>query len=142
MIFQSFVAQLCGAIQNCFRFLTCLMKIVIFIEFWWFVMYFYWFLCIFNDFYVFWSLGDGGDGDGDGRIFLEDPTPINPRRDNISRKGNPSLRYIYIYICLMPTFLEREREIYTRETHIYIYICIYIYIIQAQIYKIMQNDME
>jgi len=36
-------------------------------------------------------------GDGGGRIFLEDPTPINPRRDNISRKGNPSLRYnVYI----------------------------------------------
>ena len=39
--------------------------------------------------------GDGGGGgDGGGRIFLEDPTPINPRRDNISRKDNPSLRYI------------------------------------------------
>ena len=37
--------------------------------------------------------GDGG-GDGGGRIFLEDPTPINPRKDNISRKDNPSLRYI------------------------------------------------
>ena len=45
--------------------------------------------------------GDGGDGDGGGgRIFLEDPTPINPRRDNISRKDNPSLRYIYIYIYI------------------------------------------
>ena len=41
-------------------------------------------------------MGDGGDGGG--RIFLEDPTPINPRRDNISRKDNPSLRYTYIYI--------------------------------------------
>ena len=51
-----------------------------------FLIFSYVFLSIFID------LGDGG------RIFLEDPTPINPRRDNISRKDNPSLRlYIYIY---------------------------------------------
>ena len=56
-------------------------------------------------------MGDGGDGGG-GRIFLEDPTPINPRRDNISRKDNPSLRYIYIYIYI---------QIYIYNTYIYIY---------------------
>ena len=39
--------------------------------------------------------GEGGDDGGGGRIFLEDPTPINPRRDNISRKNNPSLRCTY-----------------------------------------------
>ena len=38
--------------------------------------------------------GDGGDGGK--RILLEDPTPINPHRDNISRKDNPSLRYTYM----------------------------------------------
>ena len=35
-------------------------------------------------------------GDGGGRIFLEDPTPINPRRENISRKDNPSLRPVWL----------------------------------------------
>ena len=36
---------------------------------------------------------DGGDGDG-GRIFPGHPGPIpNAPRDNISRKGIPSLRY-------------------------------------------------
>ena len=54
---------------------------------------------IFSDFHVFLTILGDGDGGG-GRIFLEDPTPINPRRDNISRKDNPSLRYIYIYICV------------------------------------------
>ena len=66
----------------------------------------------FNDFYVclmifyvfLLILGDGG-GDGDGRIFLEDPTPINPHRDNISRKGNPSLRNIHIYINTFKHFI-------------------------------------
>ena len=39
---------------------------------------------------------DDGDGD-DGRIFPEHPSPIlHAPRDNISRKGNPSLRCIYI----------------------------------------------
>ena len=43
-------------------------------------------------------LGSGGGG----IIFPEHPSPIlHAPRDNISRKGNPSLRYIYI---------ERERE--------------------------------
>ena len=74
------------------------------------------FFMVFSDFHLFFieifdfgprgALGapsgaPAGDdaGDDDGRIFLEDPTPINPRRDNISRKGNPSLRYIeYIHI--------------------------------------------
>ena len=33
------------------------------------------------------------DGDDDGRIFPEHPSPIlHAPRDNISRKGNPSLR--------------------------------------------------
>ena len=40
--------------------------------------------------------GDGGDdggGDGGGRIFPSHPGPIpNVPRDNISRKGIPSLR--------------------------------------------------
>ena len=41
----------------------------------------------------------GGDGDGGGRIFPEHPSPIlHAPRDNVSRKGNPSLLYIYIYI--------------------------------------------
>ena len=40
-------------------------------------------------------LGEDGDGgDDDGRIFPEHPSPIlHAPRDNISRKGNPSLRY-------------------------------------------------
>ena len=54
----------------------------------------------------------GGDGDGGGGIiFPEHPSPIlHAPRDNISRKGNPSLRYTYIY-----------------NIYIYIYIDIYIY---------------
>ena len=37
---------------------------------------------------------DGDGGDDDGRIFPEHPSPIlHAPRDNISRKGNPSLRY-------------------------------------------------
>ena len=42
---------------------------------------------------------DDGDGDDDdyGRIFPEHPSPIlHAPRDNISRKGNPSLHYSYI----------------------------------------------
>ena len=36
---------------------------------------------------------DDGDGGDDGRIFPEHPSPIlHAPRDNISRKGNPSLR--------------------------------------------------
>ena len=43
------------------------------------------------------ALGED-DGDDDGRIFPEHPSPIlHAPRDNISRKDNPSLRYIYIY---------------------------------------------
>ena len=43
------------------------------------------------------KVGDGGDDDGDdgggGRIFPGHPGPIpNAPRDNISRKGIPSLR--------------------------------------------------
>ena len=35
----------------------------------------------------------GDDDDGGGRIFPEHPSPIlHAPRDNISRKGNPSLR--------------------------------------------------
>ncbi len=73
--------------------------------------------------------GDSGDGDGDGggQTFLAHPGPIPKAcRDQISHKGNPSLRYraphpgdrsdgnfpgiskhigIYIYIEI-----ERERE--------------------------------
>ena len=86
MIFQSFVAQVCGAIF--FTILHFFMEHVIFSDCYVFLMTFYVFLLIFH------KKGDGGGG---GRIFLEDPTPINPRRDNISRKDNPSLRYIYIY---------------------------------------------
>ena len=42
---------------------------------------------------------DDGDGGGGGRISTEHPSSIlHAPRDNISRKGNPSLRYIYIYI--------------------------------------------
>ena len=63
---------------------------------------------IFDDFHVclsffsfllsfFHKKGDGDDGDG--RIFLGDPTPINPRRDNISRKDSPSLRLYYWILC-------------------------------------------
>ena len=38
---------------------------------------------------------DGGDGGGGGRICPEHPSPIlHAPRDNISRKGNPSLRPI------------------------------------------------
>ena len=37
---------------------------------------------MFSDFYVFLPILGDGDGD-DGRIFLADPTSINPRRDNI-----------------------------------------------------------
>ena len=37
--------------------------------------------------------GDGGGDGGGGRIFPEHPSPIlHAPRDNISRKGNPSLR--------------------------------------------------
>ena len=39
--------------------------------------------------------GDGGDDDGGGRIFSGHPGPIpNTLRDNICRKGIPSLRPI------------------------------------------------
>ena len=39
--------------------------------------------------------GGGGDGGGGGRIFPVHPGPIpNAPRDNISRKGIPSLRFI------------------------------------------------
>ena len=47
--------------------------------------------------------GDGDDDDGgdDGRIFPEHPSPIlHAPRDNISRKDNPSLRFIYIHIYI------------------------------------------
>ena len=38
---------------------------------------------------------DGDDGGGGGIIFPDHPSPIlHAPRDNISRKGNPSLRYI------------------------------------------------
>ena len=38
---------------------------------------------------------DDGDDGGDGRIFPGHPGPIpNAPRDNISRKGIPSLRYV------------------------------------------------
>ena len=46
--------------------------------------------------------GDGGDGDGGGggRIFPVHPGPIpNAPRDNISRKGIPSLRHLFT--CLV-----------------------------------------
>ena len=45
---------------------------------------------------------DGGDGDGDGgRIFPGHPGPIpNAPRDNISRKGIPSLRSKFGDSCL------------------------------------------
>jgi hypothetical protein len=40
---------------------------------------------------------DGDDDDGDGKISPEHPSPIlHAPRDNISRKGNPSLRYLYM----------------------------------------------
>ena len=40
---------------------------------------------------------DGDGGGGGGRMFPEHPSPIlHAPRDNISRKGNPSLRYIDI----------------------------------------------
>ena len=79
MIFKSFVAQLCGAILFFRIFAFFFMKNVIVSDFYVFLM-----IC-----YVFSLILGGDDG---GRIFLEDPTPINPRRDNISRKDNPSLR--------------------------------------------------
>ena len=62
---------------------------------------------------------DGGDDDDDdGRIVPEHPSPIlHAPRDNISRKGNPSLRYIYICVS--------------------IYIYIYIYYIYIYIYILM-----
>ena len=38
-------------------------------------------------------LGEDDGDDDDGRIFPEHPSPIfHAPRDNISRKGNPSLR--------------------------------------------------
>ena len=41
---------------------------------------------------------DGGDDGGGGRIFPGHPGPIpNAPRDNISRKGIPSLRLAYQY---------------------------------------------
>ena len=41
---------------------------------------------------------DGDDGGGGGRIFPEHPSPIlHAPRDNISRKGNPSLRHRNIW---------------------------------------------
>ncbi len=48
-------------------------------------------------------MGDDGDGDGGGgRIFPGHTGPIpNAPRDNISRKGFPSLRYTYnMYVCI------------------------------------------
>jgi hypothetical protein len=39
-------------------------------------------------------IGDDGDDDGGGIIYPEHPSPIlHAPRDNISRKGNPSLRH-------------------------------------------------
>ena len=51
-------------------------------------------------------VGDGGDGDGDGRIFPEHPSPIlHAPRDIISRKGKSLTPiYIYIYIYMTVTF--------------------------------------
>ena len=90
MIFQSFVAQVCGA-NFFFRILTLFYEQNHFIDSHCFLMIFHVFLLIFH------KKGDGCDGGGDGgRIFLEDPSPINPRRDNISRKDNPSLRLLNI----------------------------------------------
>ena len=47
---------------------------------------------------------DDGDGDGDGddaRIFPEHPSPIlHAPRDNISRKGNPPLRFAHFPIMV------------------------------------------
>ena len=45
---------------------------------------------------------DDGDGeDGGRRIFPEHPCPfLHAPRDNISCKGNSSLRHIYIYIYI------------------------------------------
>ena len=41
------------------------------------------------------KIAGDGDADGGGRIFPEHPSPIlHAPRDNISRKDNPSLRYI------------------------------------------------
>ncbi len=41
------------------------------------------------------GISDGGDDGDGGRIFPGHPGPIlNSRKDNISRKGNPSLRYV------------------------------------------------
>ena len=55
---------------------------------------------------------DDDGGGGGGRIFPEHPSPIlHAPRDNISRKDNPSLRYIiYIYIY---------SEIYRRLLYVY-----------------------
>ena len=49
------------------------------------------------------TLKRGDSNDDGGRMFPEHPSPIlYTLRDNISRKGNPSLQntYIYIYICI------------------------------------------
>ena len=45
------------------------------------------------------SAEDDGDDGGGGIIYPEHPSPIlHAPRDNISRKDNPSLRYIDNYI--------------------------------------------
>ena len=63
-----------------------------------------WTSCVMNQSYyepgILWTrhimnppLGEGDGDDGGGRIFPEHPSPIlHAPRDNISRKGNPSLR--------------------------------------------------
>jgi hypothetical protein len=58
----------------------------------------------------FLGVGDGGD-DGGGIIFSEHPSPIlHAPRDNISRKGNPSLwpmLWLQCIICFY-SFLQEQ----------------------------------